>query len=183
MSTAQSARRRPEPGIALSIIIVTFEARDVVVDCLESIYRNRRVSHMRSSSSITGRPTNERISWVHAFQKFVWFRIPINGPYAVANIGLWHSRAATTYVAQHDTILLPQAFDRMLEFLREHPEAGAVGSRLLMRTGPPGVGKVAAHCSFGALWRPIHNHLSISAESLIRANSCCTSIATMMTRS
>jgi GT2 family glycosyltransferase len=35
----------------------------------------------------------------------------------------------------NDTIVLPEACDRMLAFLREHPEAGAVGSRLLNGDG------------------------------------------------
>jgi GT2 family glycosyltransferase len=35
----------------------------------------------------------------------------------------------------NDTIVLPQALDHMLAFLREHPEAGAVGSRLLNEDG------------------------------------------------
>jgi len=35
----------------------------------------------------------------------------------------------------NDTLVLPEAFDRMLTFLRQHPEAGAVGSRLLNEDG------------------------------------------------
>ena len=46
-------------------------------------------------------------------------------------------RLADTYVLllNNDTIVLPRALDDMIDFLREHPEAGAVGCKLLNEDG------------------------------------------------
>ena len=162
MITAEASEGAPEPGIALSIIIVTFQARDVVVDCLESICRNPpREPHeviVVDNGSTDG--TSDILR--SRFPEFRLVRILINGPYAVANNeALALARGRYLCLLNNDTIVLPQAFDRMLAFLSEHPEAGAVGSRLLNEDGTTQVSvkslPTAASALFGA--RSIITHL------------------------
>ena len=64
------------------------------------------------------------------------FRNDINRQYALSNNrAIEHARGQYLCLLNNDTMVLPQAFDRMLAFLRERPEAGAVGSRLLNGDG------------------------------------------------
>ena len=136
MSSEHATGGRPEPGITLSIIIVTFEAREVVVDCLESIGRNP--PHEPYEVIVVDNGSTDGTSDVlrSRFPQVRLIQIPINGAYAVANNrALVIARGDYLCLLNNDTIVLPQAFDRMLAFLREHPEAGAVGSRLLNDDG------------------------------------------------
>jgi GT2 family glycosyltransferase len=155
MSTAQASDGAPDSGIALSIIIVTFEARDVVVDCLESICRNP--PHEPYEVMVVDNGSTDGTSDIlrSRFPEVRLVRIPINGPYAVANNrALVLARGRYLCLLNNDTIVLPQAFDRMLAFLRKHPEAGAVGSRLLNEDGTTQVSvkslPTAASALFGA---------------------------------
>ncbi len=162
MSTTQASEGAPERGIALSIIIVTFEARDVVVDCLESICRNPPRKPYEVFVVDNGSTDGTSDILRSRFPEVRLVRIPINGPYAVANNrALALARGRYLCLLNNDTIVLPEAFDRMLAFLLEHPEAGAVGSRLLNEDGTTQVSvkslPTAASALFGA--RSIITHL------------------------
>jgi GT2 family glycosyltransferase len=162
MSTPQASNGVPESAIVLSIIIVTFEACDVAVDCLESIRRNppREPYEVIVVDNGSTDGTHEILG--SRFPETRLIRIPINGPYAVANNrALVLARGRYLCLLNNDTIVLPEAFDLMLAFLREHPEAGAVGSRLLNEDGTTQVSvkplPSAASALFGA--RSIITHL------------------------
>ena len=63
-------------------------------------------------------------------------RNEINSHYATSNNRAFElARGRYLYLLNNDTIVLPDALDRMITFLKEHPEAGAVGSRLLNEDG------------------------------------------------
>jgi GT2 family glycosyltransferase len=63
-------------------------------------------------------------------------RNEINRHYASSNNRAFReAQGQYVLLLNNDTIVLPQALDRMLTFLRAHPEAGAVGSRLLNQDG------------------------------------------------
>jgi GT2 family glycosyltransferase len=154
MSSAQPSGRA-ETGIALSIIVVTFEARDVVANCLESI-RGNPPSELYEIIVVDNGSTDGTADILRSrFPEIDLIRIPINGPYAVANNrALGRARGRYLCLLNNDTIVLPQAFDLMLAFLREHPDAGAVGSRLLNEDGTTQVSAkplpTAASALFGA---------------------------------
>jgi N-acetylglucosaminyl-diphospho-decaprenol L-rhamnosyltransferase len=58
------------------------------------------------------------------------------GPISLAaHRGASEDARAPFRLLNNDTIVLPAAIDRMLAFLRSHPEAGCVGSRLLNEDG------------------------------------------------
>jgi GT2 family glycosyltransferase len=123
-------------GITLSIIIATYNARELLVDCLQSIYRNPPSESYEiivvDDASSDG--TSELI--LERFPEVRLIRNTINCNYAGANnLALPISRGRFVYLLNNDTIVLPQTFDRMVAFLREHPEAGAVGSRLVNEDG------------------------------------------------
>ncbi len=137
VSTAQAVDDTLQAAaLVLSIIIVTYEACQVAVDCLESIYRNPPRATYEIIVVDNG-STDGTADIIHArFPEVRLIRIAVNGPYAVANNrALLLARGQFVCLLNNDTIALPEAFDRMIGFLREHPEAGAVGSRLLNEDG------------------------------------------------
>jgi N-acetylglucosaminyl-diphospho-decaprenol L-rhamnosyltransferase len=122
--------------VTLSVIIATYNARELLADCLESIYRNPPSSPYEvivvDDASVDR--TSEMVS--ARFPEVCLLRNEVNRHYAYANNRAFqHARGQYLYLLNNDTIVLPQALDGMLAFLQEHPEAGAVGSRLLNEDG------------------------------------------------
>jgi GT2 family glycosyltransferase len=67
-------------------------------------------------------------------------RNEVNRHYAFSNNRAFdHASGKYLLLLNNDTVVLPQALDRMVEFLRRHPDAGAVGCKLL---NPDGSGSV-----------------------------------------
>jgi N-acetylglucosaminyl-diphospho-decaprenol L-rhamnosyltransferase len=124
--------RRP----VISVIISSYNARQVLADCLESIYQNPPsephevivvddASTDGSSEMVSGQFPGVRL-----------FCNEVNRHYTFSNNrALDEARGEYVCLLNNDTVVLPEAFDRMLAFLREHPDAGAVGSRLLNEDG------------------------------------------------
>jgi GT2 family glycosyltransferase len=126
----------PASAIILSLIISTYNARDVVADCLRSIYQNPPSEPYEiilvDDASTDG--TSDIIR--DRFPEARLLRNEINRHYTISNNrAIEQARGEFLYLLNNDTIVLPQALDRMIAFLREHPEAGAVGSKLLNEDG------------------------------------------------
>src|ERR1700674_2568277 len=120
------------PDIVLTIIISCYNTRDLVEDCLRSIYQNPPMEAYEiilvDDASKDG--TSEM---VHSrFPDVSILRNKINQNYAYSNNrALDHARGNYVLLLNNDTIVLPQALDRMIAFLREHLDAGVVGCKLL----------------------------------------------------
>jgi N-acetylglucosaminyl-diphospho-decaprenol L-rhamnosyltransferase len=122
--------------VTLSVIISTYNAREVLGDCLQSIYQSPPSEPYEiivvDDASADG--TSEMVR--ARFPEVRLLRNEINRHYTISNNRAFdQARGQYLYLLNNDTIVLPQALDRMLAFLREHPEAGAVGSRLLNEDG------------------------------------------------
>ena len=123
-------------SVTLSVIIPTYNARELLADCLQSIYRNPPSESYEiivvDDASADG--TSEMVC-AH-FPEVRLFRNDVNRHYARSNNwAIGRARGQYIYLLNNDTVVLRQAIDRMLAFLREHPVAGAVGSRLLSGDG------------------------------------------------
>ncbi len=126
----------PVPAITLSVIIATYNACQLLADCLASIYQNPPTEPFEiivvddASADRTSEMVRAR------FPEVRLLRNEINRHYATSNNRAFdQARGQYLYLLNNDTIVLPRALDRMLAFLREHPEAGAVGSKLLNEDG------------------------------------------------
>jgi GT2 family glycosyltransferase len=131
-----SDRERPRTELVVSVIIATYNACQLLADCLGSIAENPPsepyevivvddASADGTSEMVRARFPDVRLS-----------RNEINRHYAFSNNRAFeYARGQYLLLLNNDTIVLPQALDRMVEFLREHPEAGAVGCRLLNEDG------------------------------------------------
>jgi len=122
--------------VTLSVIIPSYNARELLANCLESIYRNPSSEPYEiivvDDASIDG--TSEMVR--RRFHKVRLFRNEVNRHYAHSNNwAIQHARGQYIYLLNNDTIITPRVLDDMIRFLRDHPDAGAVGSRLLNRDG------------------------------------------------
>jgi N-acetylglucosaminyl-diphospho-decaprenol L-rhamnosyltransferase len=124
------------PAVKLSLIISTYNAREVLADCLHSIYQNPPSEPYEiivvddASEDATSEMVRGRFPEVRLLQN------KMNRHYTISNNrALDQARGQYLCLLNNDTIVLSGALDRMLAFLREHPEAGAVGSKLLNEDG------------------------------------------------
>ncbi len=126
----------PDTEIVLSIILSSYNTRDLVADCLRSIYQNpaREPYEIILVDDASRDGTSEMVR--SAFPEVRVFRNEINRHYAYSNnLALDQARGRYVLLLNNDTLVLPQALDAMVTFLREHRDAGAVGCKLLNEDG------------------------------------------------
>ncbi len=133
----------------LSIVIVSFNTRDDLVRCLESVDRARpqapheivvvdNASRDGSADAVTARWPAIRV-----------LRQPANVGFAAANnIGIRATDGELVLLLNSDTLVPPGACDALIARLRAHPEAAVAGPRLL-----DGEGRV--ELSFGPMISPL----------------------------
>jgi GT2 family glycosyltransferase len=122
----------------LSIVIVTWNARDVLIDALESIDREIR------SRSDEGRIETETLvvdngsvdgSVEAVRERFPWadlIALPENIGFAAGNnVGLQRAKGRHCVLLNSDTVVLPDALEKCVRYLDAHPEVGVVGPQLL----------------------------------------------------
>lgn len=130
------SQSRTEVAVALSVIIATYNARELVLECLRSIYKNppREAFEVIVVDDASADDTSDVIRT--EFPDVLLLRNEVNRHYATSNNrAIEHARGQYLLLLNSDTIVLPQALDQMLAFLLEHPDAGCVGCMLLNGDG------------------------------------------------
>jgi len=122
--------------VIISIIIANYNARDLLKDCLESIYKNPpQVSfeiYVIDDASKDG--SYDMVGG--NFPQVHLFRNEKNLNYAESNNRMIEKASGKyLYLLNNDTLMLPGALDKMVEFLEKNPRVGAVGSKLLNEDG------------------------------------------------
>jgi N-acetylglucosaminyl-diphospho-decaprenol L-rhamnosyltransferase len=122
--------------IALTIIISCYNTLALVRDCLRSIYENPP-SEAYEIILVDDASTDGTCEMVcETFPEVRLLRNDVNRHYTFSNNrGIDQARATYVLLLNNDTIVLPQALDAMIDFLRKHQEAGAVGCKLLNLDG------------------------------------------------
>lgn len=122
--------------VVLSVIIPSYNARDLLADCLSSIYQNppsvgyELIVVDDASSDGTSEMVRAR------FPEVRLLRNEVNQHYARSNNrAIELARGRYIHLLNNDTIVLPHALDGMLAFLEARDDAGAVGCRLLNADG------------------------------------------------
>jgi GT2 family glycosyltransferase len=126
----------PDAGIVLTIIISCYNTRDLVADCLRSIYQNPPSEAFEiilvDDASKDGTSAMVRSE----FPEVRLLRNEVNQHYARSNNSAFdHAHGRYVLLLNNDTLVLPKALDEMIAFLRDHPEAGMVGCKLLNEDG------------------------------------------------
>ena len=126
----------------LSIVIVTWNARDVLLDCLASIDREVRSRSDESridtetlvvdNGSLDGSvgAVRERFPWAEVIS------LPENIGFAAGNnVGLRRAKGRHIVLLNSDTIVLHDSLEKCVRYLDAHPDVGIVGLQLLNPDG------------------------------------------------
>jgi N-acetylglucosaminyl-diphospho-decaprenol L-rhamnosyltransferase len=138
MSTLERVDESNEANASpvLTIIVTCYNTRDVVRDCLNSIYQHPPSGTYEiilvDDASTDG--TSELVGTT--FPEVRLLRNETNRNYSYSNNrALEQTRGQFVLLLNNDTLVPPLALDRMISFLRNRPEAGVVGCKLLNDDG------------------------------------------------
>jgi N-acetylglucosaminyl-diphospho-decaprenol L-rhamnosyltransferase len=124
----------PRPDV--SVVIVSWNVRDLLQQTLETLYRESRDVSFQTvvvdNGSTDGSVELVRESW----QQVRLISLPENRGFAVGNnVGFKESRGRYVLLLNSDTIVLPTTLPGMVSFLDQHPKVGCVGARHLNADG------------------------------------------------
>jgi N-acetylglucosaminyl-diphospho-decaprenol L-rhamnosyltransferase len=120
----------------LSIIIVNYNTRDLLRDCLLSIYSSQGDFQYEVIVVDNCSPDDSVEMVRQEFPQAKLIASEINRGYAYANnLGLCQARGHYLLLLNPDTVLPPTALHGMLDFMEEHPDAGVAGPKLVLADG------------------------------------------------
>lgn len=128
----------PQRGatVDLSVIIVTYNVRDLLRVCLETLLASKG-SFSYEVIVVDNRSTDDTAMMVlRDFPNLQLIVSPVNGGYAYGNnLGIARSCGRYVLLLNPDTELPPYALADMLEYMELRPWAGAVGPKLVRPDG------------------------------------------------
>lgn len=132
---AQTSNQQTERLPKVSIVIVNWNTRDLLRNCLASVSDQTSVRH--EVIVVDNASTDGSADMVRAeFPGVVLIANAGNHGFAGANNqGLAVARGETLLLLNPDTIILDHAIDRMLDWLAAHPAVGCVGCQVLEGPG------------------------------------------------
>ena len=129
----------------LGLVILNYNTRDVLRDCLRSLADTRNVAVevvVVDNASADGSADMVRTEFLDKdFPQVRLIASPINGGYAYGNnlaLREFLDRAnppRALMLLNSDTLVPPDALRNLMDFLDTHPDAGIVGPRLQLRDG------------------------------------------------
>ena len=129
----------------LGLVILNYNTRDVLRDCLRSLADTRNVAVevvVVDNASSDGSADMVRSEFLDKdFPQVRLIASPINGGYAYGNnlaLREFLARAnppRALMLLNSDTLVPPDALRNLMDFLDTHPDAGIVGPRLQLRDG------------------------------------------------
>jgi len=123
-------------GACVSIIIANYNARELLEDCLGSIYQGK--SRYRFEVLVVDdHSTDDSFDMVKArFPQVRAYRNEANLHYAKSNNRMFDiALGRYLFLLNNDTIVKPGAVDALVDFMEAHPEVGCAGSKLLNEDG------------------------------------------------
>lgn len=123
-------------AMKLSIVILCWNDQKVIRDCLGSIYKETRETEFEVIVSDNG-STDGSIEMIRC--EFPQVRLIENGKnlrFAKGNnVGIDASAGEYVLILNPDTIIHDRALEKVVAFAEKHPQAGAVGCRVLYADG------------------------------------------------
>jgi N-acetylglucosaminyl-diphospho-decaprenol L-rhamnosyltransferase len=120
----------------LSIIIVNYNTRDLLRNCLRSVYSSQG-DFQYEVIVVDNCSPDDSVEMVR--QEFPQAKLTaseINGGYAYANnLGLRQAQGQHALLLNPDTVLPPTSLQDMMAFMEEHPDAGVAGPKLVLADG------------------------------------------------
>jgi len=120
----------------LSIAIPSWNTRDLLAQCLDSVYGSSAGLDFETIvvDNASGDGSADMVAARYPRVKLIRNRVNL-GFAAACNIAFKHSAGRHFLLLNTDTIVLDNALRSLVDFMDDHPDAGAAGSRLLNRDG------------------------------------------------
>lgn len=119
----------------LSILIVSYNSRDLLGRCLSSVAQQTKVDHeviVVDNASADGTP--KLVASEHPEVKLI--ANTVNYGFAVANnMALKVATGRFRVLLNPDTLLLDRTLDRLVEFMEAHPDVGIAGGKMVESDG------------------------------------------------
>jgi GT2 family glycosyltransferase len=116
----------------LSVCIVTYQARDWLRRCLESLYQNTQLSPIEIIIVDNGSVDGVREMLEREFPRASFIGNDSNQGYTrPMNQALQEAQGRYLLQLNPDTVILPEALDRLVHFMGKHPQAGICGPKVL----------------------------------------------------
>jgi len=146
--------------IKLSIIIVSWNTRELLADCLESVWQEIAPEQQESVETLVVDNASSDGSNSMVRERFPWVQLIENdqnvGFAGANNQAIQRSSGRYVLLLNPDTKLLSGSLTALLTFMDEHPEAGAAGSRLLNADGSLQTSCYPAPTLWREVWRLFH---------------------------
>lgn len=140
----------------LTVIIVSFNTRDLLCDCLRSLRRVALEVAIERIVIDNASADGSADAVAAQFPEVTLIHSPVNRGFAAAmNLGLHAAKAPLVLALNPDTIVVPGTLTRMRHFLDQHPDAVVAGAGL---TNPDGTAQPSTF-RFPGLWREFWNFL------------------------
>jgi GT2 family glycosyltransferase len=131
-SLSVGSHKSPEP-IDISVCIVTYHVRDMLRDCLQSLYQNTRLSF--EVIVVDNNSQDGVVQMLHSeYPEITLVENQENAGYThPMNQAMRLGRGRYLLQLNPDTLILPEAIDRLVVFMDQHPEVGICGPKVLNR--------------------------------------------------
>jgi hypothetical protein len=118
--------------VELTVCIVTYQACDWLRKCLESLYQNTRLSPLELVIVDNGSMDGVREMLEQEFPRVRFFGNDSNQGYTrPMNQALQEANGRYLLQLNPDTVILPEALDRLVHFMEENPQIGICGPKVL----------------------------------------------------
>jgi GT2 family glycosyltransferase len=125
-----------EPMLDLTIIIPSYNTQDLLRNCIQSIYQHTSNITFEIICLDDNSPDHSADMVAENFPDVILVRNRVNEFYAKNNnLGMRMSRARYACLLNSDTKLIGNAFEALVRFMDEHPEAATCGPKLLNPDG------------------------------------------------
>jgi GT2 family glycosyltransferase len=132
---SQSTSDKPEPVPILSIVIVSWNTRELLAKCLESVLDEIRALYPLPVETLIVDNASKDGSAQMVRDRFPWASLIENrtnvGFAGGNNQAIPHSKGRYVLLLNPDTEVRPGAFRKLIQFMEAHREAGGAGPRLL----------------------------------------------------
>lgn len=132
-ASLSASSHTPLETIDISVCIVTYHVRDLLRDCLESLYQN---SSVKLEVIVVDNGSQDGVvEMLHQeYPQICLVENPDNAGYTrPMNQALRLGRGRYLLQLNPDTLILPEAIDRLVAFMDQHPDVGICGPKVLNR--------------------------------------------------
>jgi hypothetical protein len=130
------AQEKAKIGMDVSVIIVNWNVRDLLADCLRSLEKYHGTLSIETLV-IDSASRDDSVAMLR--QAFPWVRLMAQsenvGFVAGNNLGLAAAQGRYLFLLNPDTLLHPYALQKLADYLEAHPQIGIVGPHTLNSDG------------------------------------------------